>query len=188
MKFIPGIVQGLAYAHSLGIVHRDIKPENVMVTKAGQVKLMDFGLARNQDVKTVTSFGFAMGTPEYMAPEQILRGPDRSGLTDKTDQYALGILFFVLLAGKHPFEWDDPVKLVMMHVKAETPGIRTLRPDVPEAVEAVLQRMMSKDPIHRFESIKDAGKAIYTAIQDSIPGCGAHLQALDAIASPPAWS
>jgi len=156
LPYIEGVVKGLAYAHQLGIVHRDIKPENVMVSKSGRVLLMDFGLARDQSVKTVTRIGSAIGTAEYMAPEQITRGPERSGLTEKTDQYALGILIFEVLTGRRPFEWDDPIKLINMHVTQEPPALTSIRPDMPKALDAVIARMLRKESEERYPNVTDA--------------------------------
>lgn len=161
--YLKGVVEGLAYAHGLGIVHRDIKPENVMVTRTGQVMLMDFGLARDKTVKTVTRIGSAIGTAEYMAPEQVMRGPDRSGLTDKTDQYALGILIFEVLTGRRPFEWDDPVKLITMHVTQAPPALTSFRPDLPKAIDAVLARMLHKEVDDRYPSVRAAYDAFVAA-------------------------
>ncbi|MFN8607600.1 MAG: protein kinase [Vulcanimicrobiota bacterium] len=163
MRLLKGVVEGLSYAHSLGIVHRDVKPENVMIARGGHAKLMDFGLARDKDVKTVTKIGSAIGTAEYMAPEQILRGPERAGLTDKTDQYALGILVFEVLTGSRPFEWDDPGKLIRMHLTQAPPTISSRRSDVPPAVDQVVARMLHKEAEERYASVSEAGEALFAA-------------------------
>lgn len=163
MRFLKGVVEGLSYAHSLGIVHRDVKPENVMIARGGHAKLMDFGLARDKDVKTVTKHGSAIGTAEYMAPEQILRGPERAGLTDKTDQYALGILVFEVLTGSRPFEWDDPGKLIRMHLTQAPPKISSRRADVSAAVDEVVGRMLHKEADERYATITEAGEALFAA-------------------------
>lgn len=184
MKYLPGVIEGLAYAHSLGIVHRDLKPDNVMVSRNGPVKLMDFGLARNQEVQTVTVHGAAVGSPEYMAPEQILRGPTRSGLTDKSDQYALGILIFELLSGRRPFEWDDPIKLINMHLNEDPPAITDFRADVPVGVEKVLSKMLGKEPEDRFDSVREAGAALYEASQEVVPEILSSMRSLEAIRPP----
>ena len=161
--YLEGVVKGLAYAHGLGIVHRDLKPENVMVGQDQRVLLMDFGLARDKTVKTVTRIGSAIGTAEYMAPEQVTRGPDRSGLTDKTDQYALGILLFEVLSGRRPFEWDDPMKLITMHVTQAPPALTSFRPDQPPALDAEVGRMLDKEADARYPSVVEAYEAFLTA-------------------------
>ncbi len=162
---LAGIVEGLSYAHSLGIVHRDIKPENVMLTRTGDIKLMDFGLARDRTVKTVTRLGSSVGTAAYMAPEQVMRGPERSELTEKSDQYALGILIFELLTSRCPFEWDDPIKLIAMHLTQEPPALTSVRADLPKALDDVVGRMLNKDVDERYPSVGDAYQDFVRAAQ-----------------------
>ena len=163
LEYVAGIIEALAYAHSHGIVHRDLKPENVMVTPAGAVKLMDFGLARSQQVQTVTGHGNVIGTAAYIAPEQVLNGPSRGALTDRSDQYALAILVYELLAGQRPFAGSDAMTLVMQHIKEPPAPIRTLRSDLPEKLEAVLLKMLSKSPKDRYPSVKEAGVSLFNA-------------------------
>lgn len=164
MKYAPAIFDALAYAHKLEIVHRDLKPDNVMVTQKGLVKLMDFGLARNREVKTVTVTGSVMGTPQYMAPEQIMAGPRTDGLDDRSDQYALGCMLFEMLCGQRPFDHDEPMKIIMMHLTADPPDLATYRADVPEAVEAVIKRMLCKSPDDRYSSMQEAAYAFEKAV------------------------
>ncbi len=156
LPYLRGIVAALDYAHQLGVIHRNLKPENVLIGDDGQIKVVDFGLARDQHVDTVTRIGGAVGTPEYMAPERVLRRPSRSELTDKSDQYSLGVLLFEMLTGRRPFEWDDPVKLIEMHVSEHPPSLRSLRPELPEGVERVVGRMLSKNAEDRFPSVMAA--------------------------------
>lgn len=159
------VIDGLAYAHSLGVVHRNLKPENILIQPDHVVKLVDFGLARDQSVETVTQVGRVVGTPEYMAPEQVLRQPGRKELSVSTDQYALGILLFEALTGRRPFEWDDPVKLIEMHIQASPPSLRSFRPDLPEALDKVIGTMLKKNVEDRFPSISEAGEALLAALQ-----------------------
>lgn len=163
LEYLAGVIEALAYAHSQGIVHRDLKPENVMVTPEGRVKLMDFGLARSQEVKTVTVQGNVVGTAAYIAPEQVLNGPSRSALTDRSDQYALAILIYELLAGHRPFPGGDAMTLVMQHIKDSPDPIRKFRPEFPAELEQVLLRMLSKSPKDRYASVKEAGLAVFRA-------------------------
>lgn len=163
-RFAPPIFDALAYAHSLGIVHRDLKPDNVMVTRSGLVKLMDFGLARNREVKTVTMTGSAMGTPQYMAPEQIMAGPRTEGLNTQSDQYAMGIMLFEMLTGRRPFEHEEPMKIIMMHLTTEPPALSTFRADLPPALDAVIHKMLAKEPDERYGSMKEAGYAFEMAL------------------------
>lgn len=186
MAYLGGIIEGLAYAHSRGIVHRDLKPENVMVTASGKVKLMDFGLARSREVKTVTVTGSVMGTPAYMAPEQILNGPSRDALTDRSDQYALAVLIYEVLAGRRPFEQKDPMALIMSHINEPPPCITEFRPDLPERFSHALLKMLAKSPRERFDSVKDAGRVLLQATAHLSPANTTSLQNLELLNQPAA--
>ncbi|MFN8612623.1 MAG: serine/threonine-protein kinase [Vulcanimicrobiota bacterium] len=157
MTYVAGLVEALAYAHSKGIVHRDLKPENVMINRAGKIKLMDFGMARSREVKTVTAMGVVVGTAAYLAPEQCANGPHRDALTDRSDQYALAVLIYEILTRHRPFESNDALAMIMMHMTQPPPPIREFRPDLPEALENVLLKMLKKNPDDRYPSVKEAG-------------------------------
>ena len=124
------VLSGLAHAHELGIVHRDIKPANIMLTeKTGlgeQVRILDFGLARPANESTKLTTGIVVGTPNYMAPEQI-KGGDLDG---RTDLYACGVMLFELLTGKKPFTADDPLAVVRKHLHDPPPRLADQIPDV----------------------------------------------------------
>lgn len=170
-KILSGIIDGLAYAHAKGIVHRDLKPENVMIGRDGGVHIMDFGLARDREVRTLTVHGSAVGTPDYMAPEQIAATPGRATLNDKSDQYALGILIFEVLTGRRPFEWDDDpiklVKIITMQMTQPPPAITSLRPEIPQKIEEIVNKMLSKDPEARYPSVREAGDELLEALPSS---------------------
>ena len=147
--------QAVAYAHSRGVVHRDLKPENVMLTARGRVKLMDFGLGKEHNSTNLTQSGAILGTPAYMAPEQI----QGVGFEQGTDQYALGVIAFELLTGRQPFQADDPVQLLFKHVAEEPPPA-----GISPAVDAVLARMLAKSPAHRYPTVEEAGRALLEAM------------------------
>ena len=178
------MIEGLAYAHSRGIVHRDLKPENVMVTSTGRVKLMDFGLARSREVKTVTLTGSVMGTPAYMAPEQVLNGPSRGALTDRSDQYALAVLIYEVLSGRRPFEGEDPMALIMSHINDPPASLTEFLPDIPVKFADVLLKMLAKSPRERFETVKAAGCALLKAAGPLPPATTITLQNLEALQQP----
>ena len=120
-----------------------------MLTKNGRVKIADFGLAKLQDIKTVTVTGTVMGTPTYMAPEQIRdQDPDPS-----MDQYALGVLGFYLFTGRLPFESEDIMAVITKHLMEDPPHPRTIKDDLPEALCEILLRMLKKEPKERFEDL-----------------------------------
>lgn len=154
---LEAVFQAVAYAHSLGIVHRDLKPENIMVTKDNRLKLTDFGLARSHDVSTLTATGSIMGTPGYMAPEQIAG----ASLNPATDQYALGVMAFELLTGHLPFEAEEIMQVIVAHLSAPIPCPSSLRPDLPIEVDAWIQKMMAKAPSDRFISVAEALEALH---------------------------
>lgn len=149
------IFDAMDFAHSLGVVHRDLKPENVMMTSQGRPKVSDFGLAKRVDASKYTGSGDTLGTPRYMAPEQIMSNPPAPTM----DQYALGVMTWELLKGHAPFDAPDPVQLIFMHLQQdpEPPGISP-------AVDAVVLRMLDKDPKARFPSVGQAGAALREAI------------------------
>ncbi len=138
---------GIQAAAELGLVHRDIKPENLMLTPRGMVKVADFGLARDLRSGSVslTETGVTMGTPLYMSPEQVLGKPADA----RSDLYSLGMTFHHLLTGKPPLTAESPYLLGMKQVHESPPPVRSLRPDCPEAIEALIRRMIEKRPQDR---------------------------------------
>ncbi len=140
------ICDGLAAAHAVGVVHRDLKPGNVLLDGAARVKLIDFGLAKASFLAGMTATGLILGTPEYMAPEQV-RG---LACDARTDLYALGALAYHMLVGRPPFTGETPIAIGFAHVNEPPPPPRSLRPDLPLPVEASLLRALEKDPARRF--------------------------------------
>lgn len=148
------IFSAVAYAHRHGVVHRDLKPDNIMVHQ-GRVKVMDFGLARNHDASQLTATGTVLGTPAYMAPEQLSLGSSAPAV----DQYALGAVAYRLLSGRLPHEADDMMALFSRVLSAEPVPLDQYLPDLPRQVVAVVMRMLARDPDQRFESVEEAWRA-----------------------------
>jgi hypothetical protein len=154
---------GLEEAHRHGLVHRDIKPSNFMVTTQGVVRLLDLGLARfesDQAPEEVTGTGQPMGTIEYMAPEQI---SDSHKADIRADIYGLGCTFYKLLAGRTPFggpEYKSVLERMAAHARDPVPPIRNFRPDVPDALVALLDRMLAKDPGQRPSKPAEVADAV----------------------------
>ncbi|MCA9728192.1 MAG: HEAT repeat domain-containing protein, partial [Candidatus Eisenbacteria bacterium] len=143
------ICEGLRAAHDSGIVHRDIKPHNVLIGEHGRVKIVDFGLAASEaNQSRVTRSGIIVGTPQYMAPEQI-----RGGEVDhRTDLYALGAMLFECLTGAPPYRAENPVAVLMMHLTDPVPPVREQVADAPDALVWLIETALAKDPAERPQS------------------------------------
>ena len=151
--------EGLHAAHEQGIIHRDVKPENLFLTAQGRVKVMDFGIAKDTEVRR-TRAGMMAGTPEFISPEQI---NDMSLVTYATDLYSIGIVAYELLTGALPFHHKELMPLLMMHVKEPPPPMRSKRPDLPEAVDRVVLRAIAKAPADRYPSTRAFAEALRAA-------------------------
>ncbi|HPF61067.1 MAG TPA: serine/threonine-protein kinase [Gemmatimonadales bacterium] len=159
------IAEALDHAHDHGVVHRDIKPANVMIGPGGAVKVMDFGIARMAGSSRQTRHGHSVGTPAYMAPEQ-LRGEECDG---RTDLYALGAVFYELVTGRVAFEADSDYKLMMQQLNDPPPPPSASNPELPAIVDATVLRAMAKRPGDRYASaaamrnaLMDAAAAVVT--------------------------
>jgi len=161
VEIMSDILSGLAHAHEHGVIHRDIKPANVLLTSTGRAKVIDFGLAKDAEAQTIlTLSGNVVGTPAYMAPEQA-RG-DGSG--PPADLYSCGILTFLLLTGRKPFEGKSLVDTLNKQINDPLPSIREVSPDVPQALEDVVRKMCAKDPAKRHPSPADAVDALRQSV------------------------
>ncbi len=160
------VLGALAHAHRAGIVHRDLKPANVMVTEEGTIKVMDFGIARVLGAEHLTMDGMLMGTPAYMAPEQVM-GQDVDG---RTDLYSVGVVFYRLLTGCLPFQADTPIAMVRKQLDDPPTPARSYRADLPEWCETILERALAKEPVDRFQTAEEFRSALVSAIgQSNVP-------------------
>ncbi|WP_204283353.1 serine/threonine-protein kinase [Microbispora amethystogenes] len=157
------IASALDAAHANGLVHRDVKPANILVTRSEHVYLTDFGLTKSSSAEAgLTSHGHFMGTPRYVAPEQI-RGLPVDG---RSDLYAFACVVYEALAGQPPFQRDTELALLYAHVSHDPPPLTPYRPDLPHAVNAVLTRALAKAPEDRYETCL----AFVSALRDAISG------------------
>jgi eukaryotic-like serine/threonine-protein kinase len=157
VEYIAQLGEALAYAHQQGIIHRDIKPANVLLTPRGHVLLSDFGIAKIlADENGLTGTGMPIGTPFYMAPEQIQGKP----VDARTDIYSLGIVLYECLIGQRPFVAKTPWAVMDMQLRDAPPPPRALRPEIPESLERVILKATAKQPEHRFESMEALVQAL----------------------------
>jgi DNA-binding SARP family transcriptional activator len=159
LRFAKEVADALAYAHRSGIVHRDIKPENILL-EGDHALVTDFGIAHGVSVASgerLSQSGVVLGTPHYMSPEQAASDPSLDG---RSDIYSLGCVVYELLAGEPPFTGRTPQAILARHVAAPVPPLRTIRPDVPAAVETAILRALAKDPADRFATAAEFGAAL----------------------------
>jgi len=160
MEYMANICDSVDYAHQRGMIHRDIKPANIMLNTQGQVILMDFGIAKIVGGQSHTATGAVVGTAMYMSPEQI-RGeqPDR-----RSDIYSLGVTLYEMVSGQPPFQADSAMTLMMMHVNDPVPDPRKLNPEVPDALIAIINKALAKNPNDRYQTAAEMASALRAAL------------------------
>jgi eukaryotic-like serine/threonine-protein kinase len=157
------ISEGLAYAHSRGVVHRDIKPANIVVTSSGRVRILDFGLARVATRATITRQGVILGTPDYMSPEQAMG----KTVDARSDVFSAGAVFYEFLTFQKPFK-GRTLHAVLYQIISERPEpILTLNPEIPARLAACVERMLRKDPEQRCASMEEVAREL-SAIHASL--------------------
>jgi serine/threonine-protein kinase len=149
LEIVEGILQALEYSHKEGIVHRDIKPGNIMITNSGDIKVMDFGIARATDDigATMTNTWNVVGTAQYLSPEQAT-GEMADG---RSDLYSLGCLMYELLTGRPPFTGDTPVSIAYQHVSSPITPASQVKPGLSTDIDRMLEVVLSKDPNNRYQ-------------------------------------
>jgi serine/threonine-protein kinase len=151
IRIVRAVCGALDAAHRLDVVHRDIKPQNILLDAQGEVKLIDFGIAKIKDAVTATLTEMFIGTPEYISPEMALGNPvDR-----RTDVYSVGVVMYEVFCGTTPFRGGTLVSLLQRHVGESPKPPRELAPDLPVALEAAILRSLAKDPGERQQEIVD---------------------------------
>ncbi|HEY8598212.1 MAG TPA: serine/threonine-protein kinase, partial [Thermomicrobiales bacterium] len=161
-RYLTPIAEALDYAHSRGLLHRDVKPANILLRDDGRPQLADFGIAKAIEAGQtggLTHAGGGIGTPEYMAPEQI-----EGRAEQRSDFYSLGVALYQMLSGRVPYDGATPYEIALKQLSNPLPPIRQFRPDLSPAIEAVLQRVLAKDPAERYASGGEFATAFRNAV------------------------
>src|SRR5690606_5024551 len=158
LELTQGVLDALSYSHKAGIVHRDIKPANVMLTRTGQVKVMDFGIARAvaDTSATMTQTAAVIGTAQYLSPEQA-RGET---VDARRDIYSAGCLLFELLVGRPPFVGESPVSVAYQHVREMPVAPSELDPVISPDIDAITLKALAKNPDDRYQSAREMWRDI----------------------------
>jgi serine/threonine-protein kinase len=156
LRIAKQVCQGLEAAHQQGVVHRDIKPQNILILpETGDLKIMDFGIARVSEMQAgasgLTTAGTVMGTPDYIPPEQAQGNP----ADFRSDIYSLGVVLFEIFTGAMPFTGDTVMSVVLGHIQKPPPPPRSLNPKLPPELEAIILRCLEKQPGRRYQSVED---------------------------------
>ncbi|MFQ6038436.1 MAG: protein kinase, partial [Candidatus Aminicenantales bacterium] len=145
------ICEGLAEAHRQGIIHRDLKPQNIMVDKMGNVRIMDFGIARVHRAKGITASGMMIGTPEYMSPEQS----EAKEVDARSDIYSFGLVLYEMLTGRLPLEGEIPLSVAMKHMGEPMRPPREFNPNIPEELNSLILKCLEEDREKRYQSVEE---------------------------------
>jgi serine/threonine-protein kinase len=159
--YLRDVAAALAHAHARGIVHRDIKAENILIDRAtARALVTDFGIARLADAQPLTATGQLLGTVYYVSPEQVSGEP----IDARSDLYSLGVVGFLALTGRFPFDSDVASAVLVAHVTKPAPSVASINPAVPAALAAIVDRLLSKKPADRFASADELLAAIGSAV------------------------
>lgn len=163
VRVLLDVLDGLDYAHSEGMIHRDIKPANILLTKKGQAVLADFGIAQIIGSTQHTVSGALLGTLNYMAPEQGMKGTCDA----RSDLYSMGIVFYEMLTQQPPYQADTPLAILMKHVNDPLPVPHQIDPAIPVGLERVVLKSLCKDPDDRFQSAAEMAESLRQAAEEA---------------------
>jgi serine/threonine protein kinase len=175
VRLLIPIARALHYAHQQGIIHRDVKPSNILITQSGEPMLTDFGIAKillaNEETADLTGTGMGVGTPEYMSPEQF----QGKGVDARTDIYSLGVVLYEMVTGRKPYQADTPAAVLIKQATDPLPRPKGFIRDLPDSVERILLKALSKGADDRYQSMSEFGSALDGLIKQSVPDKGAAL-------------
>lgn len=156
VKIIRDLTEALIYAHEQQIIHRDLKPSNIMLTRRGELRIMDFGIAKAANLETLTGTDITLGTPDYMAPEQV----DSRAASVQSDLYALGVMLYEMLAGRLPLEDTDAYRLLVRKMREPAPRLMLSRPEVTKRLDNLVAMLLSADPSKRPTSARELARML----------------------------
>ncbi len=174
-RLLVPIAKALDYAHKRGMIHRDVKPSNILITETGEPMLTDFGVAKILDDEAtldLTGTNMAVGTPEYMAPEQVTA----KTVDHRADIYALGVVFYEMVTGRKPFQADTPMAVLFKHASEPLPRPTMYAPRLPKAVEQALLKALAKKPENRYQSMGEMAVALERLLQGKTASTKPHRQ------------
>ena len=154
------LCEGLEAAHRQAVIHRDLKSQNIIINPSNQIKIIDFGLAHTAHLDGMTATGLIMGTPEYMAPEQV----SGKKVDERADIYSLGIILYELFTGKVPFSGDSAIAIGFKQMKEDPPTPTAINPQLSPEVEKIILRALQKEPIHRYRSVSELRTELEKAV------------------------
>lgn len=151
------LADALAYAHSRGVIHRDVKPANAFITRSSKIKLMDFGMARfTESGGSMTAVNSLLGTPDFIAPEIV----DGARPTPACDQYALGMMAYVMISGVYPFAAKTPLATMLERCMNDAPPLASVVSDLPAGIDAVVMQALRRDPVERHPGVAALAAAL----------------------------
>jgi len=158
VRFAIDIATGMTVAHQSGIIHRDLKPANVLINEEGLVKIVDFGVAaaQHQGDTQLTKTGYVIGSPKYMAPEQILG----KKVDERADIYSLGVMLYEMLTGEPPYHRGDHMAVMYQHVQGKAKAPIEVNPAIPPGISEIVTKAMSVDKARRFQSMEEMRAAL----------------------------
>lgn len=159
------ICEGLEAAHWQRIIHRDLKSQNVLIGPTGNVKIIDFGLARSSYMEGMTATGLILGTPEYMAPEQV----SGKKTDERADIYSFGIILYEIFTGRLPFRGESAISVGFQQIRDDPPRPRDINPQIPEELERIILKALQKDPNKRYATVTELRQDFEKLVQTAAP-------------------